>query len=105
MAPTERSKLRKPIEGYTNPDFEKLAYAFNIAYTKICTREDFDTLDRELNSKNPHLFEVVLSQTTQVIPGPAPKRAVEDQFPLLDREEFNRLFEELDGIVVKDEKI
>ena len=92
------------VEGYTNPDFEKLAYAFNIAYTKICAREDFDQIDRELNIEEPHLFEVVLSPTTQVLPGPAPKRAVEDQLPLLDREEFNRLFE-LDEIVVKDEKI
>ena len=92
------------VQGYTNPDFEKIAYAFNIAYTKICTRDDFDKLDRELNIKKPHLFEVVLSPTTQVIPGPAPKRAVEDQLPLLDRGEFNRLFE-LDDIILKDEKI
>jgi hypothetical protein len=80
------------------------ARTFNIAYTKINTRDDFDKLDRELNIKKPHLFEVVLSPTTQVIPGPAPKRAVEDQLPLVDRGEFNRLFE-LDDIVLKDEKI
>ena len=92
------------VEGYANPDFERLAYAFNIAYTKICTREDFDRLDRGLDIESPHLFEVVLSPTTQVIPEPAPRRAVEDQLPLLDREEFDRLFE-LDGLVLKDEKI
>jgi acetolactate synthase-1/2/3 large subunit len=92
------------VEGYTNPDFRKIAYAFNIAYTKIRTRDDFDQLDRKLNINKPHFFEVVLSSTTQVIPGPAPKRAVEDQLPLLDREEFNRVFE-LDDIVLKDEKI
>ena len=92
------------VEGYTNPDFERLAYLFNITYTKICTREDFHQIDRGLDIKSPHLFEVVLSPTTQVIPEPAPRRAVEDQLPLLDREEFDRLFE-LDGFVLKDEKI
>lgn len=92
------------VEGFTNPDFEKLAYAFNIAYTKICIREDFDKLDRELNTKNPHLFEVSLLPTTQVIPGPAPKRAVEDQLPLLDRGEFSNLFGS-DDLVLKDEEI
>ena len=92
------------VEGYANPDFERLAYAFNIAYTKICMREDFDRLDRGLDIESPHLIEVVLSPTTQVIPEPAPRRAVEDQLPLLDREEFDRLFE-LDGLVLKNEKI
>jgi acetolactate synthase-1/2/3 large subunit len=92
------------VEGFTNPDFEKIAYAFNIAYSKINTYDDLDKLDRELDIKKPHLFEVVLSQTTKVIPGPAPKRAVEDQLPLLDREEFHRLFE-LDDSVLKNEKI
>jgi len=81
------------VEGYANPDFERLAHAFNIMYTKICTRKDFDKLDRELKNTKPHLFEVVLSPTTQVIPEPAPRRAVEDQLPLLDRDEFNSLLE------------
>jgi acetolactate synthase-1/2/3 large subunit len=80
-------------EGYTNPDFERLAYAFNIPYTKIGSREDFGKLDRDLKIKTAHFFEVVLSPNSQATPGPAPKRAVEDQFPLLDREEFNRIFE------------
>jgi acetolactate synthase-1/2/3 large subunit len=92
------------VKGYANPDFEQLAYAFDIAYTKIRTREDFRRLDRGLDVGSPHLFEVVLSPTTQVIPEPAPRRAVEDQLPLLDREEFDHLFE-LEGVVLKDEKI
>ncbi len=92
------------VEGYSNPDFQRLALAFNIPYTRICAREDFNRLDCGLDSDRPHLYEVVLSPTTQVVPEPAPRRAVEDQLPLLDREEFNRLFE-LDGSVAKDEKI
>ena len=87
------------VKGYANPDFEKLANAFDIVYTKISTREDFDRLGRGLDDESPHLFEVVLSPTTQVIPEPAPRRAVEDQLPLLDRDEFDHLLE-LDGVVL-----
>ncbi|MBP7017860.1 MAG: thiamine pyrophosphate-binding protein, partial [Smithella sp.] len=92
------------VHGYANPDFEKLAYAFDILYTKICTREDFDGLDRGLEIEKPHLFEVVLSPKTQVVPEPAPRGPVEDQLPLLDRKELSRLFN-MDDPVSKDEKI
>jgi acetolactate synthase I/II/III large subunit len=92
------------VEGYINPNFEKLADAFNITYTRISTREDFGKIDQGLKTKSPHFFEVLLSPTSLITPGPAPKRAVEDQFPLLDRDEFNRLFE-LEDVVLKDEKI
>jgi acetolactate synthase-1/2/3 large subunit len=92
------------VEGYTTPDFGKLADAFNIAYTQISTREDFDKIDGDLKTKTPHFFEVLLSPTSLTTPGPAPRRAVEDQFPLLDRDEFRRLFE-LDDVTLKDEKI
>ena len=86
------------------PDFEKLAYAFDIPYTKIQNREDFDRLDGGLADGRPHLFEVVLSPTTQVVPEPAPRRAVEDQLPLLDRKEFDHLHA-MDDLLLKDEKI
>ncbi len=92
------------VQGYANPDFEKLAYAFNILYTKIRTREDFDRLDRGLEMDKPHLFEVVLSPKTQVVPEPAPRGPVEDQFPPLDRKELSRLCNMADP-VCKDEKI
>ena len=80
------------VEGFSNPDFEKIATAYNIAYTKISTNQDFKKLDNGLSSGNPHFFEVVLSPLSQIIPEPAvPLRAVEDQFPLLDRDEFSRI--------------
>lgn len=78
------------VEGFSNPDFEKIAAAYNIAYSKISTKKDFKKLDYGLNNGKPHFFEVVLSPLSQVIPEPAvPLRAVEDQYPLLDRDEFN----------------
>ena len=92
------------VQGYANPDFEKLAYAFDILYTKIRTREDFDRLDGGLEMDKPHLFEVVLSSKTQVVPEPAPRGPVEDQFPPLDRKELSRLCN-MDDPVLKDEKI
>ncbi len=92
------------VQGYANPDFQKLAYAFDILYTKIHTREDFDRLDQGLQIEKPHLFEVVLSPKTQVVPEPAPRRPVEDQLPLLDRKEYERLWG-MDDVVLKDEAI
>lgn len=92
------------VQGYANPDFEKLVCAFDILYTKISIREDYDRLDRGLEIEKPHLFEVVLSPKTQVIPEPAPRGPVEDQLPLLDRKELSRLFN-VDDPVSKDEKI
>jgi len=81
------------VEGYTNPDFRKVAGAFNIAYTKISSSGDFKKLDRGLKTREPHFFEIMLSPNSQVVPAPAPRRAVEDQLPLLDREEYNQIFE------------
>lgn len=81
------------VEGYTTPDFQKIAGAFNIAYTKISTSLDFEMLDAGLKTEAPHFFEVVLSPHSQVIPAPAPRHAVEDQLPLLDREEYNKIFD------------
>ena len=78
--------------------------AFDILYTKTSTREDFDRLDYGLQTVGPHLFEVVLSPDTQVVPEPAPKRAVEDQLPLLGRKEFDRLCE-MNDIASQNEKI
>ena len=80
------------VEGFTNPDFGKLGDAYNIAYTKICTDQDFSKLDDGLTSSEPHLFEIVLSPSTQIIPEPMAAAAVEDQFPALDRNEFNHIF-------------
>ena len=80
------------VEGFTNPDHEKLAYAYDIAYTKISTNRDFDKLDHGLTRDEPHLFEIILSPLTQAIPEPAPGRPVEDQLPLLDRDEFSAIF-------------
>jgi acetolactate synthase-1/2/3 large subunit len=57
------------VKGYTNPDFERVAYAFDIPFTRITALEDVGCLDRELNTSCPHLFEVVLSPNTHVLPG------------------------------------
>ncbi len=60
------------VKGFTNPDFEKLAYAFEIGYTKISTIQDIGKINEGLNCKKPHLFEVVLSPLTQLNQEPAP---------------------------------
>jgi acetolactate synthase-1/2/3 large subunit len=85
------NKCYGSVDGFAVPNLEKLSYAFDISYTKICTNQDFDKLANGLNSSESHLFEVVLSPRTQVVPEPAPRRSVEDQFPLLPRDEFDQI--------------
>ena len=86
------NKCYGTVAGYSNPDFAKVAYSYNIAYTRISKKEDFDQIDSGLNSSFPHFFEIELSPHSQIIPEPdSSPRAVEDQFPLLDRETLNRI--------------
>lgn len=78
------------VLGFSNPDFEKLASAYGIGYTRIGGSDEFDALEAGLHTSGPHLFEVLVSPTTTVEPGPAPMRPVADQLPLLGREELAR---------------
>jgi acetolactate synthase-1/2/3 large subunit len=80
------------VEGYTVPDFKRVAGAFKIAYTKISTARDFESLEHGLKTKKPHFFEIMLSPNSRVVPAPAARRAVDDQLPLLDREEYDQIF-------------
>lgn len=80
------------IEGYSNPDFSRIAFAYEIGYTKISSYDDLD-IDSDLNSKVPHLFEVDLkTKITYVYPRPSLGRGLDDQEPLLSREEYNSNF-------------
>ena len=61
-------------------------------YTKI-SRYDELNIGSDLNSKAPHLFEVNLkTKITYVYPRPSLGRGLDDQEPLLSREEYNSNF-------------
>jgi acetolactate synthase-1/2/3 large subunit len=88
------------ITGYDNPNFQGIADAYKINYFQIATTEQITgTLQEALESDGAALIEVNLPQYTYVIPKLEMGRPIEDQSPLLDREEFksNMIIEPLDS--------
>ena len=74
-------------EGYSQPDFRKVAEAYGIKYHKIKVIDDFR---KELfSAKGPAVIDVFLHPDTMIEPKLEMGRSIEDQFPYLSDEEFN----------------
>lgn len=83
----------KENKGYTVPEFNKIANAYNLRYIKVDTIEDIPICKDMLEDNKPCFIEISLSDTTYVSPKLAMGRPIHDQDPLLERELFNRLME------------
>jgi len=79
------------VDGFSSPDYHKIADAYGLRYFKIASMSDFKDNAFELATIEPCIFEVLLDPHPQINPGPAYKRPVEDQFPLIDREEYQQI--------------
>ena len=75
-------------KGVSNPNFKKIAYAFNINYNFIKNHDDLNKLKKILNSKNPEIIEVKLKDDQKIIPKLQFGNPIEDLSPLLPRDEF-----------------
>ena len=75
--------------GYTNPDFELIAKAYNLDYSKIENLEQIMTLD--LKNQKPEIIEIILPDKTYVFPKLAMQKPNQDQEPLLNRELYDYL--------------
>lgn len=83
------SNFHGTVIGYEAPCFSDISEAYNIEYYAINTEGDIDNkLNQALNTKRPALIEVKLPNITYVIPKLEMDRPIEDQSPLLDRNEF-----------------
>ncbi len=82
------SKYYGTIEGYSTPDFIKISEAYGIESCKISDESQINELGQKLNDDKSYIIEVELKNKTYVIPKLAMGRPIEDQEPLLDREEF-----------------
>ena len=93
--------------GVDNPDFEKLADAFGLGYSRIATNDDIRARVAEALARPcPHLCEVMISPDQEIKPrsaasrlpnGTLVSRPLEDMTPLLPRDELERnmhLFDE-----------
>lgn len=86
--------------GLSFPEIEKIAYAYNIPYYKLATSEDLDNkLEKILNYDGYVLVEVICPFKQDMVPSSSAKinkdgklvsQPLENMFPFLSDEEFNR---------------
>lgn len=77
--------------GWTVPDFCKIANAYGINSHKILGLNEIANL--VFNSSEPYLYEIVLNGNTYVVPKLEYGKPNQDQEPLLDRKLYNYLME------------
>lgn len=88
----------EPESGVSCPEFEKIAYAYDIPFFKAETPSQLpDVLRDVLGVSGPVLCEVVCPETQEVVPavssmkkedGSMVSKPTEDMYPFLDRKEF-----------------
>ncbi len=80
-------------KGVSNPNFKKIATAFNINYNLIKNHNDLKKISKIINSKKPEIVEVILKQDQKIIPKLQFGNPIEDMSPLLPRKEFHENME------------
>ena len=75
-------------KGVSNPDFKKVAKAFNINYSLIKNHKNLKIIPKILETSYPEIIEVKLSKSQKIIPKLQFGNPIEDMSPLLPREEF-----------------
>lgn len=89
------SRYEGTIEGYSSPDFCRIADAYGIGSRRLEAPGELEELRSLLKAEGPYLIEISLDRTTYVYPKLAVNRPLEDQEPLLGRDEF------LENMIVK----
>ena len=76
------------IEGYSSPDFTKVANAYGIDAINIKDENHLGSLIEILKNDSPYLVVINLSNITYVIPKLEMGRPIEDQSPLVNRDDL-----------------
>lgn len=79
--------------GYTTPNFEKIANAYELRYVNVSSVEEILKCEELLVDDKPCFIEISLIDTTYVYPKLAMDKPIHDQDPPLDRKLFNKLLE------------
>lgn len=82
------SRYYSTIIDYESPNFEKIAFAYDLNYVKLLSERDYNLLPDIFSSDNPTILEVPLSQNTYVYPKLGVNNPIEEQDPKLTSEEF-----------------
>ena len=76
--------------GVSNPDFKKIARAFNLDYFEIKNHNNLKKkLSKIVNSKKPTFINVIIKNDQKIIPKLEFGRPIEDLSPLLNDKKFN----------------
>ena len=88
-----------PKSGVTFPDFEKIAYAYDIPYQRIANHKEMSTvIQKSISSDGPQICEVILDLNQGFAPKLASRQLedgtfvspdLDDMYPFLPREEIN----------------
>ncbi|ACL17485.1 thiamine pyrophosphate-binding protein [Methanosphaerula palustris] len=83
------SKFQSSGIGYSNPDFLDVVRAYKIPSMQISSNDEIDhALRNSLSDMHPGFLEVRIDERSRALPKLAVNRPVEDQEPLLSREEL-----------------
>lgn len=75
-------------KGVSNPNFKKIAKAFNINYNCINSHRELFKLNKILNSKKSEIIEVKILENQKIIPKLQFGNPLEDLSPKIPRKEF-----------------
>ncbi|VVB63448.1 Uncharacterised protein [uncultured archaeon] len=93
-----RGRCQSTVIGYSCPDFQEVASAYKIPSMKITRNEEIcNALEKFFCNMKPELLEVGIDGDFKVNPKLSVNRPLEDQDPLLSRQELesNMLIETL----------
>jgi acetolactate synthase-1/2/3 large subunit len=82
-------RCQSTVIGYSSPDFQKVVSAYKISSMKItCNDEITSALENLFSDMQPRFLEVGIEGDFKVSPKLSVNRPVEDQEPLLSRQEL-----------------
>ena len=90
-------------KGVSNPNFKKIAKAFNINYNLIRNHNNLSKIPKILESRCSEIIEVKINKSQKIIPKLQFGNPIEDMSPLLPREEFWKNMEV--KLISRDKKI
>jgi acetolactate synthase-1/2/3 large subunit len=79
------SRYNASYDGYSSPDFGRIANAYGLAYARI---EALDQITPALFSRGPIIIDVMLSEHTLIEPKLEMGRPINDQFPYLPADAY-----------------
>lgn len=83
------SRFQSSVIGYSNPDFQRVISAYDIETAKISfSSEVSSAIENVLRNTSPGFLEVIIDDKCKVSPKLGVNKPIEDQEPLLPREEL-----------------